>query len=229
MKRTIMVLILLTILLSHTAFAQYDDEIMFRDIEWRTPASVVADEILPDVRWGILNLQSDTSSIEDDLLGDINSVKHYHGKISALYKSLYPKGIKVAGYYVESLSLQFVLIPENDTFVYDEDHLALYFACYEIKPSDFEIVFEDLTRKLYSKYGPDYEEKEFRGYATKVYRIWKGANDTCVSLVSKKYPNGTGGIWINYGFLGSRQLLDNALQTYVLLEQERVSDNTDGL
>lgn len=222
----IVVLILIIILLG-SSNAETSKEITFRGIEWGSTVDYALNDALSDVRWGNAYAPQEVSSNDFELIGDKKGVESYHGKICLYYSSFQPGNITVAGYTIDRLELRFVLVPESNNLIIDNDHTSFYFASYELIPSNIDVVYDDLTDKLKTLYGDNYSEVDIGGFSKRRIRYWIGLKDTVVSLL---YENGSSSrITISYGFLGSKELLQNAIEAYTISEQDRVAENTEGL
>ena len=132
-----------------------------------------------------------------------------------------------------------MFLPLKDGTLSDQkSDTALFFAEYLItfddryntryKASD---AFEDLTQKLISLYGEEYETREnIDSYRLK-HHLWHGGNGTMVSITLMK-GKGYDYINIGYGIEEGDELMRQAYDAYILKMEkmdEVVKNSTDGL
>ena len=129
-----------------------------------------------------------------------------------------PGGVKVAGYPVRNIVMQFVYsVDEHGLLDRSEENAKYCYAYYEIAEKETDPIIEDLKFKLSLKYG-DIDENP-----TDSCSVWWGAEGTVVSLWPAHSWSGNRPIYINYSSAGCRQLLveaQNALDYEFSLDTE---------
>ena len=234
MKKVALMIAAVLILCCVPALSEGDGEpILFRGIEWGSSYADISETV------ELKSLQSNTSGISPTYIrrrtGDDNAYPDgYKFTGFAQYADSEIAAIgEIAGYGLYDICLYFVYIPEDGEFIRDEEHAALYCACYKLHnaPSDPEMRHidseEDLIAKLSALYG-DYE-KELTG-SERCY-VWHGAQGTLVSLLCRP-------AWapqITYSYEGGEELLRRAQETQdainaaINAKESEFRQNTNGL
>lgn len=233
MKKTVcMVLSIVLCLLTCTVYAEQTQEsapILFRNIPWGSnlPTALAA---LDGISFSDPNTDYactvDYYILED---GDIKYTDHVCAKIYARSRSI--SDMKVAGYELSGMNLLFAFTTDDSGMLpKDEEHTALAYADYEIKPKDLQFVMNDLLGKLTKTYGePAGHRTTGRSITYDIY-YWTGADGTIVSLVGKDYQSGSTEVSIRYSFYGAEDLFQKAMDALVYEEMLKTdTEDTSGL
>lgn len=177
----VLVMVLVLPMFSVPAYAEYDEEIMFRNIPWGSNYYEVM-EALEDVgikEWGAekpltrLNIEAsknamwishESESVEPEKLGFCICVD---GKKMPVFT--------VAGFEVSEITLYFAYtFAEDGTLLLDREHTALYAASYAFRKNTSQ-VSSSLLLKLRALYGKqDAHKSDTNGYKN----AWYGKNGT---------------------------------------------------
>lgn len=258
MKKLIAIFMSIITIFSLTTFADENKTITFKNIPWGITAEKFFNQVnvsIPEEGFGWW--QGDLKIPNDDnsycYVSSIYSIDYYlDSPYEVKYidndKYNYTPGFrlndsyywskekpKVAGYEVSYIDLYFMKHVNMDGSInHDKNKAEFYMGTYTISDCVDRIeVFDDLTEKLTSLYGPiNYEQ--FDG---QVARIWKDEFGNCVALVrhDTEWENldDVEIIYMSGSAMNDIQILDNALYNETINEnnQNRIdnADNTDGL
>lgn len=260
MKKIITIFMICVMMFSTVCFAEENKIITFKNVPWGITTEKFINRVnvpIPetDFSWW----QGDLKAPEDDGYGcsisslysidyyldcpysvyKINSDKYNHtpGFYLHYYNSSWTDAddIKVAGYEISNMNLYFMkTVSEDGTINHNKSKAIFYMGTYEIDDCVDRIeVFDDLTEKLTSLYGPiSYEQ-----FNNIIARIWKDEFGNCVALI--RYDTSYDSfdevkiVYMSGSAMNDIQILDNALYNETINEnnQSRLdnADNTDGL
>ena len=258
MKKFIAIFMSIITIFSFTTFAEENKMITFKNIPWGITAENFINQAnvsIPEKGFGWW--QGDLKIPEDGYYCSISSIYDIDCYLDCPYEIKWidndkynhtpgfylndynwynsKENIKVAGYPVSSIYLYFMKPVNIDgTINHNKNEAIFYMGRYIISDCiDRVEVFDDLTEKLTSLYGPiSYEQ--FDG---QVARIWKDEFSNCVALIrhDTKYENlnDIEIVYMSGSAMNDMQILDNALYNETINEnnQNRIdnADNTDGL
>ena len=241
MKKTISLLLVLCCLISAIPFcasAEYDDEILFRDIPWGLSYQETIDSVTKSIKesggyvsWSELESRNYTSighlsqgSID---LGDYETI----GKV-------YSTGInlKIANHQVERINLYFVYEFDGKKLLQNKEHAFFYMATYTIKnesgkdPYEERLLFEDLLKELYG----DYDDSGVEGLSPQyIYRYFWGDNDTELVFTEEIHIFSGDKIYIGYVWKNGDLMAKSAYDSLKEIERanalEEAKKDTKGL
>ncbi len=176
-----------------------EEQILFRGIPWQASVTEALQEFNDWKRYG-----NGGPSYEYQINGLRDAERSREIGFARIVQQ---SGVKVAGYPVRNIVLQFVYsVDEHGLLDRSEENAKFCIANYEIFQEETDVVMDDLKFKLSHKYG-DIDETP-----TDSCSVWWGAEGTVVSL----WPAHSWGvnsyrpIYINYSSSGCRQLLVEA-------------------
>lgn len=233
MKKTVSIFVAIVFgLLSFGTYAEQSQEpapILFRGIPWgaNIPTALASLDGIsfsdPSTDYACT---VDYYMLED---GEIKYTDHVCAKMYARSRSI--SDMKVAGYELNGLNLLFAFTPDDSGMLpKDEEHTALAYADYEIKPKDLQFVMNDLLGKLTKTYGePAGHQTKGSSIAYDIY-YWTGTDGTIVSLVGKDYKSGSTEVSIRYSFYGAEDYFQKAMDALVYEELLKTdTEDTSGL
>lgn len=199
MKKLFAALLVILLALNSFAFADYDQPILFRGIEW----GITLNQLKEQMELASNSTSLPAKSVEYSL-GIGQDLPVIGGEGFSINATAHPK---VAGYQVSNIRFQFALMPNEDgtlekseygMYVTNGDRCFLFYAEYAFyfeKPAQ---VYEDLLNKLTEVYGePD---------MTKDIPVWYGADETLVTIDQNRDGLGRN-IHIRYGCLKGNEWL----------------------
>ena len=109
---------------------------------------------------------------------------------------------EVAGYKTTDITLHFAYKVIDGVITHKEEDTLFYGAQYEFEPADSKFMIDDLKKKLSSLYGEIDEDgnRSVSNIWKYEWWIWKGADNTAVSLTWEYRPDGKSKdkVWISY-------------------------------
>ena len=201
MKRIIALIVTVILIMPMTfAAGESDKEIVFRDTPWGI-SFTEATELFSEYRlygstgemmkfYPIVQLYSDTY--------DTKNAPEYHD-INIIGNG-WNHEFTVAGYTTSGIRLHFAYKVIDGVITHEESDSMMYGAQYLFEPADAEAMVNDLTTKLSSLYGDidDNGTRNLNGIWDFKWWIWKGANNTAVSLTWKTSEEYKDEVWISY-------------------------------
>jgi len=180
MKRFLVVVTLLVMIVSLSAYADYDKEITFRGLPMGSSIQAVKDKLMED---GIdpSEFSIDENEGMDNFFSSSYEEKFKHvitedgGYSFSIYSV--PKDFKVAGYDVAYIWMDFMYKVVDGIPIKDMELAGLTKARYIIEVVDELAVYSDIKEKLTKLYGTPVERKD--DDETDM-AIWYGTNDTVV-------------------------------------------------
>ena len=227
------------------AFAQYDNEITFRDIPWGTSFDKIPSYLSNNIKE-----EANCDQIEDIILFGNRAFRIFENDgLGKKMISNYPdnEGIEVGEYKATSWSLYFAYIPKNDKLTYNNEDTQLYAAQYTISPMTYDGKWRDEEQKervinsyiskltlLYGnpeKKGNIVYESFFKNKKPIDGLLWNGENNTVVVLSYYHDYSSSDLIHITYAWLEGDNLLQIAdeLTDATSLTYKRLFLGCDGL
>lgn len=230
MKKVLCLILLVTLMLGSVAFAEIEEEIKFRGVDWGLPASDVLQALESSgLKWKSGSVATGRK-IEDQASG---SWSGYYGHDCLYYidTSYSSPSIKVAGYDISDVTLYFACTEKDGKITHEPADTAFYMAKYQLKPKDLQAVYDDFVTKLTAVYGEPDQKHTKTGVITYQFTYWYGKNNTAVILTS---DDNWDTIDINYVWYEGEELMKKAeeMQRQAELDEEQShfgTDNTDGL
>ena len=205
----------------------YDKPIYFRGAEW----GAAIDSVLKCLPEGVM-LKPVTElivwyPIESMMYNYLERQDAEIGcSVSAEPESL--KGVKVAGYELDGISLNFAHTADAEgRLVYDEEHTAFCYGAYQIRCADCDAAFDDLTAKLSSLYGDVGLQIAKPGYISYYMNLWYGQEGTMVSVYLAKYVSSSL-LYVKYGTKAADEYAQAALAALNSAQPTDIGD-VDGL
>jgi len=213
------------LLMTCSAFALSDEsqEIIFRGIPWGVSIPEFLEQVSEDIKF---------DDFEEEYANDLrkyiygSEILNFNEKVQRIgYAESnweYKLDLQVAGYAVDCIEAIFAMKPDEEGLpTHDDEHTALVAANYWLDVDDAPAAFADLTEKLTGLYG---EPAPFDSVPYKVYLVWRGENDTFVSL-NLSYAS----VYINYVDLKGNDLFKIAEESIVSAKKAGTPTSTDGL
>lgn len=188
MKRFLVVVMLL-VMVSTSAYADYDKEITFRDLPMGSSIEDVRSKLLEE------GVSPTYFKFEDMSMGSFFS-DYYEEKYPYIdiddggyVVTIYDPGdLRLAGYEISFLSMDFMYKIVDGVSIKNQENAGLTKAYYSIKAIDQLAVYADLKQKLTKLYGTPVERNEKTTFINDEDRmlnmaIWYGANDTAAYIV----------------------------------------------
>ena len=239
MKKIFIFLLLLCSIFYGTAYAKYDDTILFRDISWGKTIDEVEAQLIKD-GFDIRSVGESDGTVgfpHSSLVEIMVDKANYDEKYGNYIKAVSHSPVKVAGYETYETSVYFAYLPnENDIITKDRKLTSFMLACYEIVPVDINFATEDIINKLKSIYG-EYDVKDKYTSAFKNdYYIWKSSKDNTFIFLRKMESNYSvsARLYLYYGTMDGDNLMDSARQLQEEFAKKTEIENsqssgTDGL
>lgn len=240
-KKAILILsVLLSIAQCSSVYAEYSEEILFRNTPWGI-SFTEADEIFGD--FGIWNLSGEmmkTKSVDDIVIGDYEGIRFDNSEINIIANA-HNGETDVAGYTTSEICLYFAFLPVDGILTKSENDSAMYGAQYTFEPKNLNEMSNDLISKLTTLYGePDKTTTRSDLWNVQYeYTYWYGANDTEAVLKKVDASEDTTDLYddeiiISYVWKKGDELLQNASDTVTLNAQSKEADvygnnSTNGL
>lgn len=246
MKKSLSFMCSIIILLSlfSFAFAETDQEILFRGVPWGENLSEVRKMLKDDLDLGfVINDLTWGRRIVNQAKGIATGHVYYDNQCQYLSWRLYTDsaGIDVAGYPLARVFLYYACIEnESGILTRELDDTAFYMGKYGIHVRDDDNaveIYNDLKNKLSSLYGePDLEETDKSGLNQIKSVRWNGKNDTMAILALSQGSSDS--IDLSYAWGQGDKLMEYANKVYEKqLEEEKKNqptvtvdpENTNGL
>lgn len=229
MKKVLCLILLVTLMLGSVAFAEIEEEIKFRGVDWGLAAPDVLQTLSSgDIKWKSGSVTTGRK-IESQASGEWSN---YYGHDCLYYVEMSSSSsLSVAGYDVSSATLYFACTEKDGKITHDAADTTFYMAKYRFKPKDLQAVYDDFVVKLSSIYGEPDQKYTDNGIITYQYTYWYGKNNTAVILTS---DDNWDNVDINYVWYEGEEVMKKAdeLQRQAELDEESShfgTDNTDGL
>lgn len=216
--------------INNQVHATTESEVLFRGVEWGIPvteiASRIADVDLDHYTENTIGMRPITEIIYD------KDGVYYDGAMGYTVKAsnVALKELKVAGYPITNMDLEFVSIPGSDGLLTgNPQDTAFVYATYYIKPKNGDSAYNDLLKKLISLYGDQYETYIDDIYVIYTNNIWRDEKGSILCLRKCDPPNGDTYIHIIYAAWNNEQLLLDAYNALKMQEQIDAGSSIDGL
>lgn len=242
MKKRIVALFVLS-LFNIPVLAATDEEILFRNVPWKTSYAEVKETLTEFDLHGNHGDTMDRRPLREVIEDNRGSgAKEFPlGGINIIARPFSNYEIQVAGYTTSNVQLFFAYTPDGDILPQDNEHSALYAARYEFEPMDLNTMANDLKTKLASLYGEPDDEKSRTDSSKReiTCTYWNGANDSQVVLTTfdtskSLFSFSKDELWIAYVYQKGDELLhiaEDTLSAQRIREENAIaeSNNTDGL
>lgn len=228
--------VLATMLSVCTVSADYDKEITFRDIPWGTDVeSSINDMDVGDFE--IKDYDGYAPSLTDWLIYVSLDDQPFFNGIGLFATCNMPK-VDLAGYKLKGITTYYFYDFASDDATKTNDKTKLYAATYNLYFDNVNDAYDDLTNKLTSLYGKYdiFDSRDNIMGGTCAWAVWKGANDTCVSLkkVDQTGTKSDSDLSLTYGWEGSTQIMEQSYESLLTYTENNLSsmytaEDLDGL
>lgn len=242
MRKFFCMVFVLISLVSSTAYA---DEILFRDIPWRSNVQTVLGELgLWDIDEYPDRAGKDRISVYPAIIGELGYLilEDAEGYDNSGFEAgnTFPLELIVAEHEVPYIELQFMYgLDENGDVLYNKENAEFISAKYDIRTEDYPTSYADLQDKLIWLYGEPVinvsEQHSVNRSLHEKYTVWSGENNTSVILYVKYYTDDTNiyqfDLTIEYGLVDiSDELTYREKYNEQVERNEKYTDkNTEGL
>ena len=177
MKRVICLFLFVILLASFSlSFAEVDEEIKFRGVEWgKNYTDVMQALSSTDLKWQNGEIASGRK-IEAQASGEWSDY-YKHDCLFCVNTSSSSPSIKVAGYDISNVTLYFACTEKDGIITHNAEDTSFYMAKYRIKPKDLQAVYNDFASKLTAVYGEPDKTYTDSGIITYNYTYWYGKNN----------------------------------------------------
>ena len=158
-------------------------EILFRDVPWGSDMDTT-ESLLGNFEFNRSDYQSSAGKASYYISGEYEFSRNQG---TCTQESVYARDLKVAGYDVTSIYLQYIYKFPEAIANYDNCSTALYTGTYRFECVDYELAGNDLKDKLSGLYG---EPVNVIKDGDKTLYSWEGANNTAcaMSVTLGSYP-----------------------------------------